>query len=706
MTATLLLLKKLLSPDPYVVSNAIKQIKELPNNFEEVVKYLRDDRYDIILAATKALGEIKDSRAVAPLCDVLVNEDSVYVKIAAAEALGKIGDINAVPSLLSALGVTQYDVISAAVTALGKIDYKDNKNLKRNVRDTLLQIYESTDNYKVKGAAAASLIRLDSPELDIVNAIKLNGVMYESIANVVKEFGEKGIVLILRLLDGSSDIDFKFIARKLLIDLKDISIPILIKRFDSSSLFLKMEIISILGESESESSVDLLIDALKDSRYQKNAADSLVLLGNIAINKLLRTLYELDILSNFAYTIIDIISRIAEERYELDEEKVVETLRYFANSKYYPKVCLIAAKYNFFPTETLQEILKSERERKIRNIAALILAERKKNVVEPLLDMLNTGDENEKEMAALALSAFNDEKVVDALLNALNSGSNSVRVNAVYSLGKIKNKKAIPPLIQLRNEKGIRIAAIWALGSIGDEQAIPYLIEDARDSDVIVRREAVASLSKIGGKNVIKPLIDALGDEDEEVRANAVSGLIGIGEDVVEPLINELYGVKKYLAALVLSNIITKVRSDTAQRIANELERACDESTNEVVMEGLVKYGHVNHFVSMVNNERCHSCIEKASKIGNNEFNEKMAQMLFEKVMNGEYNAGKIFGKIKESNNYIQGLISLLANEKTRNAARAALLGIGMPATGLLRIAANSGNLEAKKLYDEIIQKK
>ncbi|MFN3699646.1 MAG: HEAT repeat domain-containing protein, partial [Dictyoglomus sp.] len=57
---------------------------------------------DVRGAAAKALGEIKDKRAVEPLISALKDEDW-YVREAAAYALGEIGDSRAVEPLISAL---------------------------------------------------------------------------------------------------------------------------------------------------------------------------------------------------------------------------------------------------------------------------------------------------------------------------------------------------------------------------------------------------------------------------------------------------------------------------------------------------------------------------------------------------------------------------------------------------------------------------
>ncbi len=98
----------------------------------------KNENYKVRLACADALGRIGDRFAVAPLINVLNDEDekSVYVKESATFALGLIGDDSAVDPLVAIMEAKQglWDKFSflkeKIVEALGKLNINNNKVLK------------------------------------------------------------------------------------------------------------------------------------------------------------------------------------------------------------------------------------------------------------------------------------------------------------------------------------------------------------------------------------------------------------------------------------------------------------------------------------------------------------------------------------------------------------------------------------------------
>ncbi len=91
-----------------------------------VAKFVRID-------AAKALGELKDVRAVEPLIEVLKN-DHPLVRLKAVAALGRIGDLRAVEPLISALRDESLMIMESAAVVLGnylKKNYLDEESRKR-----------------------------------------------------------------------------------------------------------------------------------------------------------------------------------------------------------------------------------------------------------------------------------------------------------------------------------------------------------------------------------------------------------------------------------------------------------------------------------------------------------------------------------------------------------------------------------------------
>lgn len=107
----------------------------------------KNENYKVRLACADALGKIGNKYAVAPLIDVMQDEEekSVYLKESAVSALGLLGDTSAVDPLISILDAKQgfLDKFSflkeRIIEALGKLNVSDRKifkALKRSLYDT------------------------------------------------------------------------------------------------------------------------------------------------------------------------------------------------------------------------------------------------------------------------------------------------------------------------------------------------------------------------------------------------------------------------------------------------------------------------------------------------------------------------------------------------------------------------------------------
>jgi len=133
-------------------ARALGGIKD-PRAVEPLIAALKDEDSDVRKAAARALGEIKDPRAVEPLIAALEDEE-LRVRAAAAEALGQIGDARAVAPLIAALKDTDKYVRKAATEALGKIGAPAVESLSAALKDT--------DKY-VRKAAAYALGEIKDP---------------------------------------------------------------------------------------------------------------------------------------------------------------------------------------------------------------------------------------------------------------------------------------------------------------------------------------------------------------------------------------------------------------------------------------------------------------------------------------------------------------------------------------------------------------
>jgi HEAT repeat protein len=88
----------------------------------QLVATLVDENWRVRQLAVWALSEMKDERAVTALCSVLLSDARVEVRRGAAEALGEIANVAAIPSLKQALNDTDSSVSAKAAWAISEIE--------------------------------------------------------------------------------------------------------------------------------------------------------------------------------------------------------------------------------------------------------------------------------------------------------------------------------------------------------------------------------------------------------------------------------------------------------------------------------------------------------------------------------------------------------------------------------------------------------
>ena len=190
----------------------------------------KNENYKIRLACADALGRIGDKYAVAPLIEVVKDEEekSIYVKESAAYALGLIGDISAIDPLVA--------IMEAKQGIWDKFSF-----LKEKIVEALGML--NINNYKVLKVLKNSLI--DSSPMVRINAI-------EALMN--SEFDEAPKLIRTALKDEDEEVQrnaliamYNLIGRDILDEV--ISLP-------SYSAFLKEEAQNMIDEYENSEDLD------------------------------------------------------------------------------------------------------------------------------------------------------------------------------------------------------------------------------------------------------------------------------------------------------------------------------------------------------------------------------------------------------------------------------------------------------------------
>lgn len=186
----------------------------------------KNENYKVRLACADALGKIGDKYAVAPLIDVMQDEEekSVYLKESAVSALGILGDASAIDPLVSILEAKQgfLDKFSflkeRIIEALGKLNVSDRKIFKALKRS----LYDTSPMVRINAIEAL----MNSGDEEAIDLIK--GVLTDDNDEV-----KKNALIALYNLEGRSILD------------EIISLP-------EYSQFLKEEAQTLIDEYETE----------------------------------------------------------------------------------------------------------------------------------------------------------------------------------------------------------------------------------------------------------------------------------------------------------------------------------------------------------------------------------------------------------------------------------------------------------------------
>ena len=125
-----------------------------PSAIEPVIDALKDEEYEVRLAAARALGAFKDDRVFSPLVSTL-KDRRAEVRVAAVTSLRQLGDNRAVQPLTSALEDSDHAVRWQAASALHALGWRPGNDTEFILRSMAMGQHE---NLSVHGSRAVEVL--------------------------------------------------------------------------------------------------------------------------------------------------------------------------------------------------------------------------------------------------------------------------------------------------------------------------------------------------------------------------------------------------------------------------------------------------------------------------------------------------------------------------------------------------------------------
>lgn len=464
-----------------------------------VMRNTREEDRDVRMAASRALGRIRDPRALEPLMDALAAPES-WLPARVAEVVLQFGD-TAFEPLVQLL--QRHDDSSARAWACQILGDLGNPRAVPVLIGCLGDI-----NDQVRARAASALGRLGDRRAvpDLIRMMLSDPVPYVRI-QVVRALGALGDPRALHyLIDALKDGEW----------------------------WVRIRVVEAL-EQLGDQAIEPLQLALedRDTEVRARAAMTLERLG--ALDALVARLADLDagaremLLVAGQAGVVEILIEALEHSDERIRFVIVEILGEIRN----PAVAV-----------ALMARLDKEADPRIRAGVVRALANlQETSAAVAISKRLGDPHESIRIEAVRALERIPVSDPLDLLGPAMKDPEPRVRAGAAVVLGKVGDESAAPALLELLcdADAAVRAEAARSLGFVGAEVAVPRLMESFHDHDVAVQVASARALGQIGSPACLETLVRGLEHARAEL-GSAIAWAVGqITWDDPERLIDVLF---------------------------------------------------------------------------------------------------------------------------------------------------------------------
>jgi len=378
-----------------ISSMTLSGLSRQEDKVELLVRQLNDQDYQVRNGAARALGDLKDSRAVEPLIAALL-DPSRQIVLDAARSLGKIKDARAIDPLISVLKDKDEGHRSFAAEALGEIG---------NARAVLpLLPLLKDENIGTRGTAAEALRKIQEvAPLDSAVASKVKATMSDAV-------------------------------------------PALIDAVQSSDGMIRNSTAEALGRFRDPRAVEPLLSLLKDelSGTRGKAARSLGLLQDPRAIEPLR----LQMMNDSDLFARNSAGWALRDMGSISVPALCGVVK-IGNNEARSLAATMLYGVGGAGTAALISLTRDpDAEIRITAARGLELAQDER-AVEPLISLLNDKDSRVRAAAARSLQSHPDPRAAEPLVSCLSDKDPAVRKSAAGAFARLKSPPAVMPLIGL-----------------------------------------------------------------------------------------------------------------------------------------------------------------------------------------------------------------------------------------------------------------
>lgn len=537
------------------------------DGIESLVRRAREGAIFERFTAIRALGRSADPRAFAPLADIVENAEREDVQNEAVRALGDLKDARAIPVLIETLAFV--DRRTDGTSSKGSVAAEVLRDLGKDAVPPLCEAL-SHPNKIVRKEAGRILgwlgdLRSLAPLIEAMADSTWHDDRYVYIR--LKPFGQPAMDALVQALDDDRPWVRIGAARSLANAGYRKAADALAKRLSDYNDRVRYEVALALAALDDRRGVDVLVAALPDVAAKKDYGEigrlskALANLGGRRVVEALikglsveedrvRRQFEW-VLGEIGDTLaviplIEVINERGGHRGaayalgKIGDPRAVDPLVYaLENAKFPDSRAIVWALGELRSPRAVNALIKFATSRGWRMsdggpdpVGALV------KIGEPAVDAIKTAIECDSLPAGelrRALAQIRGIKALDFLLQ---------RPGPIDPYGwlDVMGRDAVPRLLEgLKNADPVgRRHCVSALGENMDPRSVEPLCEMLKDRDADVRRETVYALSRLNDTRAVEPLIEALADDDAEVQSAVIIALLRLRDPTARPALDRL----------------------------------------------------------------------------------------------------------------------------------------------------------------------